>query len=223
MEQRFAYILIMVMETERYFSRKVPLFSFVFVRTILYHSSVMNIVTRYWPDAYAESVWTIDYEKLYRMGYRGLIFDIDNTIVPHGEPSTPEADALMAEIRAVGFKVLMLSNNSIARVTSFVENMDVLYICNADKPDPAGFEKAVEMLGTGKAQTLCIGDQVFTDILGANMAGIRSILVKFIGYYTEKHIGKRRMLEKVILRLYRHDRSRYNRLGQIEKQEKNNG
>lgn len=183
----------------------------------------MNILTRYWPDAYAESVWTIDYGKLYRMGYRGLIFDIDNTIVPHGEPSTPEADALMAEIRAIGFRVLMLSNNSIARVTSFVENMDVLYICNADKPDPAAFEKAVEMLGTDKAQTLCIGDQVFTDILGANMAGIRSILVKFIGYYTEKHIGKRRQLEKVILRLYRLDGSRYNRLGQIEKQEKNNG
>ena len=182
----------------------------------------MNMLTRYWPDAYAESVWSIDYEKLYRMGYRGLIFDIDNTIVPHGEPSTPEADALMAEIRAVGFGVVMLSNNSIARVTSFVENMDVLYICNADKPDPGSYEKAVEMLGLEKEQVLCIGDQVFTDILGANMAGIRSILVKFIGYYTEKHIGKRRRLEKVILRLYRLDRGRYNRLGQIEKQEAGN-
>ena len=83
-------------------------------------------------------------------------------------------------------------------------------------------EKAVEMLGLEKEQVLCIGDQVFTDILGANMAGIRSILVKFIGYYTEKHIGKRRRLEKVILRLYRLDRGRYNRLGQIEKQEAGN-
>ncbi|MBR4444979.1 MAG: YqeG family HAD IIIA-type phosphatase [Solobacterium sp.] len=178
----------------------------------------MISVKKYWPDAYAESVWSIDYEKLYRMGYRGLIFDIDNTIVPHGEPSTAEADALIAEIRAMGFQVLMLSNNSIARVTSFVANMDVLYICNADKPDVRSYEEAAAMMGLPKEQILCIGDQVFTDILGANRAGIRSILVKFIGYYTEKHIGKRRRLEKVILWLYRKDRRAYNRLGMIEKE-----
>ena len=169
-----------------------------------------------YPGYYAKSVFTIDYPKLYAMGYRGLIFDIDNTLVPHGEPSVPEVDELFRRIHAIGFQTILLSDNSEARVTSFMENIDGQYICLAGKPHPASFLKAVEMLGMPTEQVLCIGDQVFMDILGANRAGIESILVRFIGYDTIKHIGKRRQAEKVILWFYRHNRRLYDHLGSIE-------
>ena len=130
------------------------------------------------PFEYAESVFAIDYKKLYAKGYRGVIFDIDNTLVHHGEGSTPEVDELFKEIHAAGLKTLLLSNNEKSRVEMFIKNIDTLYICDADKPSPKGYLKAVKKLGLKKSQCVCVGDQIFTDVLGGNLAGMPTILVE---------------------------------------------
>ena len=174
---------------------------------------------KFYPYAYVESVFCIDYRKLYDMGIKGIIFDIDNTLVHHGDDSTPEIDALFREIQAIGLKTLLLSNNSDERVKRFLKNIDSLYICNAGKPDPANYWKAVEMLGMDKEETVCVGDQIFTDILGANRSGMASILVKFIRLDEEADIGKRRKLENFILGFYRKNIKFQNRLGDICKKE----
>lgn len=173
----------------------------------------------YYPYEYCESVFSIDYTKLYNKGYRGLIFDIDNTLVHHGDDSTEEIDNLFRTIQSTGFKTLLLTNNEEKRVKRFITNIDTLYICDADKPAVGNYVKAVEMMGVKKEEAICIGDQVFTDILGANRSGIASILVEFIRLKEEKKIGKRRYLEKMILAFYQMDKSRKNRLGDIYKEE----
>ena len=97
---------------------------------------------RFYPYAYVDSVFAINYQKLYNMGYRGLIFDIDNTLVHHGDDSTPEIDDLFFRIQKMGFKTLLLSNNTEERIESFLKNIDSLYIHDARKPEKAGYEKA---------------------------------------------------------------------------------
>ena len=148
------------------------------------------MLKNFYPYEYVESVFTIDYEKLYEKGYRGLIFDIDNTLVPHGADSTPEVDELFKKIQNIGFKTFLLSDNGVKRIEKFLENIDnCSYIDNAGKPNPDNYLKAVELLEIEKDKIIYIGDQTFKDILGANKAGITSILVKYIGYYDNDKKG----------------------------------
>lgn len=172
-----------------------------------------------YPYEYLTSVFTIDYEKLRNKGYKGLIFDIDATLVPHGRPATPEIEALFRELHQLGFKTLLLSNNSDERIREFIANIDTQYIPLADKPKTDNYIKAVEMLGLPKNQVLMIGDQLFTDILGANRSGIASILVQFLMQENETKIGKKRMVERFILKLYQTSKAQH-RLGDIEKKRK---
>ncbi|MBE6923791.1 MAG: YqeG family HAD IIIA-type phosphatase [Ruminococcaceae bacterium] len=171
----------------------------------------------YYPYEYVDSVFAIDYERLWALGYRAVIFDIDNTLVHHGKDSTEAVDALFPHIHSLGLKTLLLSNNSEQRIQRFCKNIDTLYIHEADKPDTAGYLKALEMLGLEKHQAVVVGDQVFTDIKGANRCGIASILVKYLRYPDEKKIGIRRNMEKIILKLYINSRFQH-RIGDICKE-----
>lgn len=174
---------------------------------------------RFYPYEYADSVFVLDYEKIFRRGFRGIIFDIDMTLVPHGEDSTPQIDALFKNIHAAGLKTLLLTNNDAARVKRFIKNIDTPYICDANKPNSAAYLKAVEMLGIRKDEAIFVGDQIFIDILGANKSGLASILVKYVTAHEEKNIGIRRRLEKIILKFYSLNTSCQHRLGDIFKGE----
>lgn len=171
----------------------------------------------FYPYEYVESVFNIDYRKLYNKGYRGIMFDIDNTLVPHGDDSTKEIDELFKNIHNIGFKTLLLSNNGDERIKRFNKNIGALYISNSEKPKVTNYLKGIEMMNIEKEETLFIGDQVFTDIYGANRCGIDNILVKYIGYYKKEKKGIRRNIEKIILKLYEINKSCQNRLGNIQK------
>lgn len=173
------------------------------------------MLKEFFPHEYVRSVFAIDYRKLYDLGYRGIIFDIDNTLVHHGEDSTPEVDQLFRHIHQTGLKTLLLSNNSETRILRFLAHIDSPYIPEANKPDPAGYQQAVNLLALPKEQVICIGDQVFTDILGANKAGLDSILVEYLRYPDETKIGIRRNVEKVLLWCYTKSRYGHGRLGNI--------
>ena len=121
------------------------------------------MLEKYYPHEYAQNVFSIDYQKLYKKGFRGIIFDIDNTLVHHGDDSTPEIDDLFRKIQSFGLKTLLLSNNDNERVERFTKNIDTLYICDADKPDPRNYLKAVKMLNIKKEEAVVIGDQIFTE------------------------------------------------------------
>jgi len=133
-----------------------------------------------YPCEYLDSVFSIDYRKLYQLGYRGILLDIDNTLVLHGADSTPEVDQLFREMHQAGLKTLLLSNNSEERIQRFLANIQSLYIAEADKPAPRSYQQALTMLGIPREQAVMVGDQIFTDIYGANRCGIDSILVHFL-------------------------------------------
>jgi HAD superfamily phosphatase (TIGR01668 family) len=170
---------------------------------------------RFYPCAYTRSVFSIDYEKLRAKGFSAVIFDLDNTLVHHGDDSTPEVDELFKTIHKAGLKTILLTNNDEERVLRFIKNIDTLYICDADKPEPASYLKALDMLGVSKDEAVYIGDQMFIDIIGANRCGIPSILVHFIQLPEEKRIGKKRYIEKLILWFYRRNKTYRSRLGDI--------
>ena len=157
----------------------------------------------FFPDEYLESAYAVDYEKLYQEGYRGLLFDIDNTLVPHGAPADERAVELFDRLRKIGFKSCFLSNNQIQRVASFNEKIGERFIENAHKPAVGNYKKAMELLGTDCSNTVFIGDQLFTDIYGAKRTGIRNILVKPIHPKEEIQIVLKRYLERIVLYFYR--------------------
>lgn len=173
----------------------------------------------FYPYEYVESVFSIDYNKIYDKGYKGVIFDIDNTLVHHGDDSTKEIDSLFQNLHKIGLKTLLLSNNNEKRIKRFIKNIETLYICDADKPNTINYLKALEMMNIKKDEAIYIGDQIFTDIVGANKSGIPNILVKFIRFENETKIGKRRQLENILLRFYKRNKKYQNRIGDILKKE----
>lgn len=156
-----------------------------------------------YPGEYVESTYRIDFEKLYKEGYRGIIFDIDNTLVPHGMPADERAISLFKKLKAIGFKCLLLSNNKEPRVKMFNDSVHVLYIHKAGKPKPSGYRRAMAKMGTDETNTIFVGDQIFTDVVGANLAGIRTFLVKPIHPKEEIQIVLKRFIEKPVLLMYR--------------------
>ena len=133
---------------------------------------------KFFPDKYVASTYVIDFEELYKKGYRGVIFDIDNTLVPHGAPADERAKKLFAKLKSLGFHCCLISNNQEPRVKMFNQDIQVDYVYNAHKPSTKNYKKAMEMMGTNQKNTLFIGDQLFTDVWGAKRTGIANILVK---------------------------------------------
>lgn len=161
------------------------------------------MLKQFYPEEYLESTYVIDFEQLYEEGYRGLLFDIDNTLVPHGMPADERAIALFKRLHSLGYTCMMLSNNKEPRVKSFCDMVDCQYIYKANKPGRACYEKGMERMGTDTSNTIFIGDQIFTDIWGAKNAGIRTILVKPIHPKEEIQIVLKRYLEKIVLYFYK--------------------
>lgn len=156
----------------------------------------------FYPDHEVDSAYEIDYEGLYEKGYRGIIYDIDNTLVPHGAPADERAIALFERLREIGYQVMLLSNNKEPRVKMFNDSVKAKYIFKAGKPGRAGYERAMRELDTTPKNTLFVGDQLFTDVWGAKKAGIVTYLVKPIHPKEEIQIVLKRYLEKIVLYFY---------------------
>lgn len=157
----------------------------------------------FYPDYDVETAYEIDYEGLYGQGIRGVIFDVDNTLVPHGAPADERAVALFERLREIGYDAVLLSNNKEPRVKNFNEQVKAKYIFKAGKPGRAGYEKAMEMMKTDISTTIFVGDQLFTDVWGAKRLGIQNYLVKPIHPKEEIQIVLKRFLEKIVLYFYK--------------------
>lgn len=162
---------------------------------------------KFYPSKYVESTYDIPFEKLYEKGYRGLIFDIDNTLVPHGAPADERATALFQRLADIGFQCCLLSNNKKERVDLFKKGIVPVHsIHKAGKPSAKNYMKAMELMGTDTGNTLFIGDQLFTDVWGAKKAGIYHILVAPMNPKEEIQIVLKRRLEYFVLKEYRRRR-----------------
>ena len=158
---------------------------------------------RFYPDIYIDSAYDIDYQGLYDKGYRGIVFDIDNTLVEHGAPVTKRCSDLFDRLRTIGFETCIISNNKEYRVKPLADACGSRYVSKAGKPSPKNYVKAMEYMNTDKSDTYFVGDQLFTDVWGANKAGIMSILVKPIDKHEEIQIILKRRLEWIVLFFYK--------------------
>mgnify|MGYP004507020605 FL=1 len=157
----------------------------------------------FYPDDYIASTYVIPFEELYKKGYRGLIFDIDNTLVPHGAPADERAITLFERLRKIGFDTCLISNNQESRVKPFADRVGSKYVFDAHKPSTKNYKKAMGLMKTSKENTLFVGDQLFTDVWGAKRTGMKSILVKPIHPKEEIQIVLKRYLEKIVLFFYK--------------------
>ena len=130
------------------------------------------------PDMYQQSIYSIDYDKLYKDGIRCLLFDLDNTCVPYVEKKpSKKLIELFERLKGLGFKVIIFSNASKKRLEPFKNTLVVDCSYSSKKPRKKKFLKVLKMYNYDLSQTAIIGDQLFTDIFGGNRVGIKTILV----------------------------------------------
>ena len=126
-----------------------------------------------------ESVQKIPFVLLERDNIKGIMFDVDNTISTMGKGVTKECYEWICEAKELGYKVCILSNSiNLRKVKKIMKDLDVNGLYFARKPSIRGFEMALNLLELKKEEVVMVGDQIFTDVLGANRFGVKSILVK---------------------------------------------
>jgi len=154
------------------------------------------------PGTQLDDISQIDTAKLKEKGIKGIILDLDNTLMPWDSEKLPqEISALIEKILGEGFKIVILSNARQKRVADIATPLSVPYIASALKPTRPGFRKALDLMALKPQEAAIIGDQLFTDILGGNMMGLYTIWVKPISsteFITTKFTRK---LEKIAVRI----------------------
>lgn len=136
------------------------------------------------------------------MGIKGIIFDLDNTIIPWDSPyMSPEMMEWIHWLIAEGFQLCLLSNNIGTRVETIAEIFNIPFVCRAYKPAKTGFRQAVVSMKLPTSQVAVVGDQLFTDVLGGNRLGLYTIWVTPLS--AKEFIGTKitRQLEKITVRI----------------------
>ena len=133
-------------------------------------------------------------------GIRGVLLDVDNTLSPHGAPE-PEEQACrwLKAVQKQGIEVIIVSNNTNARIAPFAQKLGLRFISMAAKPLPYGFLRAKKQLGMKRRELAVIGDQIFTDMFGANLAGMHAFLVEPIEPETSLRFRIKRRIERPIV------------------------
>lgn len=136
------------------------------------------MLKKFLPDEHVPSVFDIDPDQLKDKGIKGVITDLDNTLVAWDEPdATEDIKGWFKKMSDHGIQVTIASNNNEARVKLFSEPLDTTFIHSARKPLSKAFKKAQKQMKLKKDEVAVIGDQLLTDVLGGNSAGFHTILV----------------------------------------------
>lgn len=156
---------------------------------------------RFYPDYFARDFMSVDLEALKNRGVKGIIADIDNTLVP---PSQKEPDKNIKKwierVKKYGFKISIVSNGTKKRVELFNRELGLYAVYRASKPGYRSFLKAVESMGTKPEQTCVIGDQVFTDVYGGKRLSMVTVLVKPIVKREFIFVRFKRIFEKLVIK-----------------------
>ena len=139
------------------------------------------------PKLWIKNVLSIDREFLDKNGIDALILDLDNTLSMHGDPAAEEGiPEWLDKMRELGVPMAVVSNNTAKRVAPLAAKLGLDYTANGAKPLTFGLNRALGKLGTDRERTAVVGDQIFTDVMGGNLAGMPTILVE--PFHIEKGI-----------------------------------
>ena len=154
-----------------------------------------------YPDLYLESIYHLNFKKLNEKGIKGIITDLDNTLVAWKDKElTKHLETWFQDVNSRGIKLCIVSNNKNTRVHHFAKKVGLPAISNANKPRRKAFKKALETLDLPPEEVAVIGDQIFTDVLGGNRMGMFTILVVPIDEKEFICTKILRMMERFILR-----------------------
>lgn len=136
------------------------------------------MLKQFLPNEHVKSVLDIQPEQLKVRGIKGIITDLDNTLVEWDRPNaTPDLIKWFEEVKKQNILVTIVSNNNEARVKAFADPLKIPFIFQARKPLARAFNRALAQMGLKKEETVVIGDQLLTDVLGGNRSGFHTILV----------------------------------------------
>lgn len=152
------------------------------------------------PTYVFDKVGEITPEFLHKKNIKALLLDLDNTLTTHNNPIVPESSLeWINKMKSAGIKLMIVSNNHPPRVEPFARQLDIDFESEGKKPLTFGYTRALERLGVDKKNAATVGDQIFTDVLGSNLKGIRSIFVFPIQPETSLPFRFKRACEKPFL------------------------
>lgn len=165
---------------------------------------VNGLLKRFIPKKRVVSVLEIDLQELKKEGVRGIITDLDNTLVGATVAEAfPELILWFDRVREMDFQIVIVSNNNENRVSSFSLPLSIPFIHNAKKPSNRAFKQALKLMELAPKQAVVIGDQLLTDVLGGNRLGLHTILVRPIDLRGEGFMTRfnRRIEGKIVAAL----------------------
>lgn len=152
------------------------------------------------PTYVFDKVTDITPEFLRKKHIKGLLLDLDNTLTTHNDPVVPQSSLDWIDLmKRSGIKLMIVSNNHAPRVKPFAEQLGIDFECEGAKPLSFGYSRAIKRMGLEKRDIAAVGDQIFTDILGSNLKGIRSVFVFPIQPETSLPFRFKRACEKPFL------------------------
>ena len=154
----------------------------------------------FFPTVYRRCITDVTVDDLRRLEAKCVLLDVDNTLAIHDAPELDDAVVAWLDKMRTQFTLVIVSNNTPERVAPFAEKIGLPYYASARKPLPGGFWGAGAAQCMAREECVVIGDQIFTDILGANLAGVKSILLEPIQLETkQKFIALKRKIERPML------------------------
>ncbi len=165
----------------------------------------MSLLDLFRPRLSLAAIFELDLAGLRERGIRGILLDLDNTLVPYGSPAAPpEVHTWVGRAKEAGFRLALVTNNRRRRTRDLAAALEIPIASGWAKPSPSMFRRAMDLMGTTPAATALVGDQLLTDILGGNRLGLYTILVAPLGgrdFLTTRWIN--RSVERILLRLLR--------------------
>ena len=162
------------------------------------------MLSKFLPNDYVKSIHDINIHTLKEYGIKGILIDLDNTLVPWDQPhATSEVIDFFYKLRKHEIQATIISNNNELRVRSFAEPIEIPFLFNARKPLRRTFVKGANQMGLNRDEVAVVGDQLLTDVFGGNRAGFYTILVVPI-VQTDAPITKfNRAIERRILNYFK--------------------
>ncbi len=155
------------------------------------------------PQIKLEKITDISCELLEKYGISALILDVDNTLsTHHGQVLTDGLPEWLNKMRENGVGLMVLSNSKRKRVKPFAEKIGLNFISMGLKPLPFGYLRALKALGVPKKKAAIVGDQIFTDVLGGNAVGVRTVLLTPIKLESSAGFRFKRKIERFIIKHY---------------------
>lgn len=161
------------------------------------------------PTFFINKITDLSPEFIKSHGVTSLLMDIDDTLTYHKDPQIPQKVLEFINLMKINnIKIILISNNSKDRASKFAKKLNLPYISRAFKPVPFGINLALKKLNISKNEAIIIGDQIFTDILGANLLDIKSILVDPFEKNQTAFLKLKRLFEKPIRKKIKRDKSK---------------